>query len=106
MTCPARRPSSTTPRCEVLRRRSLKGLRLWAPRHLQHAPPPAPQVRIGLTTLAYAYEGMRVPDCAALLGRLKGELERQRGPLVERPAYVTYEQVGRLRAEEAQRVVG
>ena len=66
----------------------------------RRALPHAAQVRIGLTTLAYAYEGMRVPDCAALLGRLKGELERQRGPLAERPAYVTYEQVGQAAVRE------
>ena len=49
------------------------------------------QVRIGLTALAYSHEGLRLADCAALVGRLKAELELQRGPMHERPAYATFE---------------
>ena len=52
---------------------------------------PPTQTRIGLTTLAYAHEGLRTPDCAALVRHVKTQLEHQRGPMHERPAYVLFE---------------
>eukprot|EP01059_Diplonema_ambulator_P000956 TRINITY_DN1073_c1_g4_i1.p1 TRINITY_DN1073_c1_g4~~TRINITY_DN1073_c1_g4_i1.p1 ORF type:complete len:4122 (+),score=1331.11 TRINITY_DN1073_c1_g4_i1:86-12451(+) len=49
-----------------------------------------PDVVIGLTTLAYRYEGLRKNDLRAVIAQLKKEYSRQFGPRDRRPACVLY----------------
>ena len=43
-----------------------------------------PDISIGLTLLAYTYEGMRKKDIKALVVRLKAKLKTEMGPMQER----------------------
>ena len=45
------------------------------------------QVVIGLTTLAFRYEGLRLRDVRTMLSQLKQEFNSQAGPRKARPAY-------------------
>ena len=58
-----------------------------------------PDVVIGLTTLAYRYEGLRKNDLKAIVSQLKKEYSRQYGPRDRRQACVLYSRWLRLGAE-------
>ena len=49
-----------------------------------------PDVAIGLTTLAFRYEGLRRHDLAECVRKLKEEMAEQAGPLRQRPACLTW----------------
>ena len=49
-----------------------------------------PDVVIGLTILAYRYEGLRASDFGALLSNLKAEMASQLGPYRKRPAAIQW----------------
>ena len=49
-----------------------------------------PDVVIGLSVLAYRYEGLRIEDVKAMLTVLKQDFARQTGPRERRPAAQTY----------------
>lgn len=55
-----------------------------------------PDVVIGLTVLAYRYEGLRKSDVKELLLQLKQDYARQTGPRERRPASVLYNHWARL----------
>ena len=49
-----------------------------------------PDVAIGLTTLAFRYEGLRRHDLVQCVRRLREEMGEQTGPLRQRPACLTW----------------
>ena len=49
-----------------------------------------PDVAIGLTTLAFRYEGLRRHDLVECLRKLKEEMGEQAGPMSKRPACLTW----------------
>ena len=49
-----------------------------------------PDVAIGLTTLAFRYEGLRRHDLAECVRKLKEEMGEQAGPMRQRPACLTW----------------
>jgi len=49
------------------------------------------QVLIGLTVLAYRYEGLRKPDLRRVIERLKQRLRMERGPMPARPARALFD---------------
>lgn len=49
-----------------------------------------PDVLIGLTILAYRYEGIRVSDLVRIVSQLKQDFSRQLGPRDQRPACVMF----------------
>eukprot|EP00658_Telonema_sp_P-2_P085654 TRINITY_DN9806_c0_g1_i3.p1 TRINITY_DN9806_c0_g1~~TRINITY_DN9806_c0_g1_i3.p1 ORF type:complete len:1116 (+),score=353.53 TRINITY_DN9806_c0_g1_i3:180-3527(+) len=55
-----------------------------------------PDVVIGLTVLAYRYEGLRKSDVKELLLQLKQDYARQTGPRERRPASILYNHWARL----------
>ncbi|CAE8619966.1 unnamed protein product [Polarella glacialis] len=50
-----------------------------------------PDVAIGLTVLAYRYEGLRPTDVRSIVAQLKQDCSRQLGPRDSRPAHVLFE---------------
>lgn len=50
-----------------------------------------PEVRIGLTILAYRYEGLRVTDLSLIITQLKRSLLQEHGALVERKSRQLYD---------------
>eukprot|EP00434_Breviolum_minutum_P001419 symbB.v1.2.001248.t1/scaffold63.1/size477159/19 len=50
-----------------------------------------PDVAIGLTTLAYRYEGLRPSDVRSIVSQLKQDCARQLGPRDTRPAHLLFE---------------
>ena len=75
-----------------------------------HVPPTSfRQVLLGLTTLAYLYEGLRASDVQALVVLLKRQLERELGPFAERPSRALFDRwlaaahADKLRAKAAAR---
>lgn len=59
-----------------------------------------PDVVIGLTILAFRYEGLRTKDVKELLTQLKQDFARQAGPKEHRPAAKLYKQWLQLSAED------
>ena len=49
-----------------------------------------PDVVIGLTILAFRYEGLRKSDCKLVLGRLQDRLQEESGPYSHRPAWKVF----------------
>ena len=49
-----------------------------------------PEVLIGLTVLAYRYEGLRTDDLKKVVKSLKKDMEAQAGPFSERPARIQF----------------
>ncbi|CAJ1327072.1 unnamed protein product [Effrenium voratum] len=50
-----------------------------------------PDVAIGLTILAYRYEGLRLRDTRSIVAQLKQDCSRQMGPRDTRPAHLLFE---------------
>ena len=62
-----------------------------------------PDVLIGLTVLAYRYEGVRQADLHRVIVQLKTDMSRQVGPRDQRPASVLFQQwVALARAQQSR----
>ena len=58
------------------------------------------QVIIGLTVLAYRYEGLRRRDMITIIKALKEQLSSEKGPMSERPTAIIFRRYsGRTSAE-------
>eukprot|EP00954_Amorphochlora_amoebiformis_P016362 1281780-Amorphochlora_amoeboformis.AAC.1 len=51
-----------------------------------------PEVQIGLTTLAYRYEGLRRNDVRAVVEQLKDQLDAEQGPFAQRPSRMLFQE--------------
>jgi Ca2+-binding EF-hand superfamily protein len=51
-----------------------------------------PDVLVGLTILAYRYEGVRLSDLTRIVGQLQRDMRNEIGPMTSRPASVLFEQ--------------
>jgi hypothetical protein len=64
-----------------------------------------PEVLIGLSILAYRYEGLRQSDLKRLVKKLKDDLQHEPGNITERPTYLLFHdwvEAGQLAATTAQ----
>ena len=63
----------------------------------------SPEVVIGLTILAYRYEGMRYDDLLHVIRQLKSDLEKQIGPFRDRPARILFDSWVAVARKQAER---
>ena len=62
-----------------------------------------PEVQIGLSILAYRYEGMRYSDTYRIVKNLKHQLENEAGPVKERPKRVLFDKWVGLAQDQERR---